>query len=142
MVAAEPREFSGVLRRARQTRAVRLGAHWARSANLAGNEVLLVTNGAGRRRAAEAVEAARSIGFTPGAIASVGFCGALAPDLGGQATDRKPPVRWPAGLKTEPRVSLTGRAHRRVVPSPAELRISRACLRASGPTDCMTASCG
>lgn len=82
MVAAEPRELSGVLARARETRAVRLGAHWARSAKLVGNEVLLVTNGAGMRRAAAAVDAAASIGFEPQAIASVGFCGALAPELG------------------------------------------------------------
>ena len=82
MVAAEPREFSGVLKRARETRAVGLGAHWARSAKLGGNDVLLVTNGAGRRRAAAAVEAAVSVGFEPQTIASVGYCGALAPELG------------------------------------------------------------
>jgi adenosylhomocysteine nucleosidase len=81
MVAAEPREFSGVLRRARESRAVRLGAHWARSAKLGANEVLLVTNGAGRRRAAAAVEAAVAVGFEPEAIASIGFCGALATEL-------------------------------------------------------------
>jgi len=124
MVAAEPREFSGVLRRARETRAVRLGAHWARSANLAGNEVLLVTNGAGRRRAAAAVEAARSIGFAPGTIASVGFCGALAPELGvgdvvvadkaveGAETYRTSPASgggrfWTGGLITVDHVART-----------------------------------
>ncbi|MGP8244858.1 MAG: hypothetical protein ACLQVN_10120 [Bryobacteraceae bacterium] len=83
MVAAEPREFSGVLRRAREASAVRLGGvHWARSAKLGANQVLLVTNGAGRRRAAAAVDSAVEIGFEPRAIASVGFCGALAPELG------------------------------------------------------------
>ncbi len=82
LVAAEPREFRGILKRARETRAVRLGAHWARSAKLGGNDVLMVSNGAGRRRAAAAVDAAVAIGFEPRTIASVGFCGALAPELG------------------------------------------------------------
>lgn len=81
LVAAEPREFRGVLERAREKRRLGLGAQWARSAKLGGHEVLLVTNGAGRRRAALAVEAAVSAGFEPEAIASVGFCGALAPEL-------------------------------------------------------------
>jgi nucleoside phosphorylase len=81
MVAAEPRELGGVLGQARQPRRVRLRAHWARSANLGAYDLLLVSNGAGRARAAAAVDAAVAAGFGPRAVASVGFCGALAPEL-------------------------------------------------------------
>jgi len=81
MIAAEPREFNGVLKRAREARAIPSAAHWARNAKLGAHQVLLVANGAGRRRAAAAVDAAVAIGFMPQAIASIGFCGALVPEL-------------------------------------------------------------
>jgi len=52
---------------------------FARSAQLAGHDVLLAANGVGWNRAAAAVDAAAS--FRPDAIVSTGFCGALDPAL-------------------------------------------------------------
>src|SRR5262252_6548711 len=74
-VAAVPMEFRGILARAEAVRTAGLGAEFAREASLGGNEVLLVTNGMGPRRAAAAVDAA--CGFRPEAVVSTGFCGAL-----------------------------------------------------------------
>jgi nucleoside phosphorylase len=79
-VAAEPREFTGVLTRAEQSRRARIGVDWARTARLAGHEVMLVANGIGRVRAAAAAEAAAEA-FGAEGIVSTGFCGALAPEL-------------------------------------------------------------
>ncbi len=71
MVAAEAREFSGILRHAtNRSRPVRLGDY----------ELVLAANGAGAARAASAVEAALQQ-FPAEAIVSTGFCGALAPEL-------------------------------------------------------------
>jgi adenosylhomocysteine nucleosidase len=53
---------------------------WARGGILNGNQVLLVAHGAGRMRAADAVEAARSA-FSADHVVSTGFCGALDPKL-------------------------------------------------------------
>jgi nucleoside phosphorylase len=107
MVAAEPREFSGVLKNAHQSTAVRLsGAHWARSVKLSANEVLLVTNGAGRWRAAAAVDSAVAFGFKPRAIASIGFCGALAPEL--TVADVVVVDRLAEGAKTYQTVPVSG----------------------------------
>jgi nucleoside phosphorylase len=107
MVAAEPREFGGVLKNARQASAVRLsGAHWARSVKMGANEMLLVTNGAGRKRAAEAVDSAVASGFEPRAIASIGFCGALAPEL--MAADVVVADRLAEGAETYQTVPVSG----------------------------------
>jgi nucleoside phosphorylase len=80
MVAAEPREFAGVLTRAREVRRAAAGVDWARRARLGEHEVLLAANGAGCRRAASAVDAACGA-FEPEAAVSTGFCGALADGL-------------------------------------------------------------
>lgn len=65
-VAADHMEFGGPLARAAKSGATRLG----------GNEILLVANGAGAKRAAAAVDRAAP-GFHPDALVSMGFCGAL-----------------------------------------------------------------
>ena len=80
LVAAEPREFSGLLRHCRNVRPLPWPIDYARSATLRGREVVLAANGAGSRRAASCVDAAFQNGGAA-AVASIGFCGALDPDL-------------------------------------------------------------
>jgi adenosylhomocysteine nucleosidase len=79
-VASDRMEFPGLLRRCRQVRTVSLAVDWARSGSLGEHEVLLVANGAGAARAAAAVDAVVKT-FSPDAIVSLGFCGALDPSL-------------------------------------------------------------
>jgi adenosylhomocysteine nucleosidase len=76
LIAAEPREFNGLLKFCRKVKALPLAAHWARQGELNGRTVLLVANGAGANRAAQAVDAARSTADLD-LVCSVGFCGAL-----------------------------------------------------------------
>jgi len=79
-VAADAMEYRGILARAIGVRPEKLPVDFARSARLGGNEVLLVANGVGWKRATAALEAAA--GFSPQAIVSTGFCGALDENLG------------------------------------------------------------
>jgi adenosylhomocysteine nucleosidase len=79
-VASAPMEFPGILSHAANPRPIQLAADWARTARLAGNDILLVANGAGARRAAAAVGAALAV-FQPEGVVSTGFCGALVPGL-------------------------------------------------------------
>jgi len=80
VVAAEAREFGGILAHAHDARAVEAGADWARSVELGGNRLLLAANGAGHARAAAAVDRAVPV-FRPDAVVSAGFCGALDENL-------------------------------------------------------------
>jgi nucleoside phosphorylase len=80
MVAAEPREFAGLVSRAREVCPAAAGVDWSRRARLGDHEVFLAANGAGCRRAAAALDAACAV-FEPEAVVSTGFCGALAEDL-------------------------------------------------------------
>jgi len=80
VVASDPMEFRGILSHASEVRRKTMESDWARTIRLGANELLLVANGAGVRRAAAAAEAALK-GFEPDAIASIGFSGALAPEL-------------------------------------------------------------
>jgi len=75
-VAADRMEFTGILAQARSIRRAEVAVDWARAAELAGNEVILVANGIGWKQAAAAVDAAVR-DFTPDAVVSTGFCGAL-----------------------------------------------------------------
>jgi adenosylhomocysteine nucleosidase len=68
-------EYRGMLARATDIRPEPLPLDFARRARLGDNQVLLVANGVGWKRAAAAVAAAD--GFAPEAIVSTGFCGAL-----------------------------------------------------------------
>ena len=80
MVASAAREFRGVLSHTQAARRISIGVDWARTAHLNGQEVLLVANGVGCRRAAAAVEAAWTV-FPADRVLSIGFCGALDPAL-------------------------------------------------------------
>jgi len=73
MVAAEAREFKGLLPYCRHVRPLAARVHWAREADLGGRSLTLVANGAGAERAA----AAAGVLGRPEAIVSTGFCGAL-----------------------------------------------------------------
>jgi nucleoside phosphorylase len=79
-IAADRREFRGVLRRSGETGATPLDVNWARTARLNAHEVLLAANGAGTARAASAADAALKA-FPAEAIVSTGFCGAVDPLL-------------------------------------------------------------
>src|SRR5258708_5377159 len=80
MVAADRMEFPGILAHTTGARRAAVPVDWARQAQLGDHEVLLVANGAGRKRAAGAVDIALA-NFAADAIVSTGFCGALAPEL-------------------------------------------------------------
>jgi nucleoside phosphorylase len=82
-VAAEAREFSGLLRFCRPVEKLNWPLDWARVAQLNGRKVYLAANGAGPKLAADAVELARSrIGMGGmDAVVSTGFCGGLDPAL-------------------------------------------------------------
>ncbi|HXI40749.1 MAG TPA: hypothetical protein VNH83_12255 [Bryobacteraceae bacterium] len=76
LIAAEPREFSGLMQFCRNVKPLAWPVYWARSADLNGRKVLLVANGAGRRRAGQAVDVASSMDKMD-SICNMGFCGAL-----------------------------------------------------------------
>jgi adenosylhomocysteine nucleosidase len=82
-VAAEAREFSGLLKFCRSVKKLHWPVAWVRSAELNGRNVLLAANGAGPRLAAAALETAR-LAIPEGnmqAVVSTGFCGGLDPGL-------------------------------------------------------------
>ena len=79
-VAAEAREFAGLVRRATHVERFACPVSWSRRANLNGAGILMVANGAGPQHAAAAVEAALAAADIH-AIVSTGFCGALDPAL-------------------------------------------------------------
>jgi adenosylhomocysteine nucleosidase len=81
LVAADRMEYAGILARMEQVQPASAAVDWARSGKLGTRDVLLVANGAGPKRAAAAVDAARKI-FQADAVVSTGFCGALDPLLG------------------------------------------------------------
>jgi adenosylhomocysteine nucleosidase len=80
MVAADRMEFAGILAHATAHKSIAAPVDWSRSARLGNHEVMLAANGAGAERAASAVDAALER-FPAKAIVSIGFCGALAPEL-------------------------------------------------------------
>ncbi len=80
MVASEPREFSGLLRRCRAIERLSWPVQFARSAELNGRRLLLVAHGHGQGLAGEAMDAAA--GRRLAAVISTGSCGALDPALG------------------------------------------------------------
>jgi len=82
-VAAEAREFSGLLPFCGSVERLDWPLAWARVGELKGGRVFLVANGAGPKRAGEAVEVARSkVGNGDmDAVVSTGFCGGLDPEL-------------------------------------------------------------
>ncbi len=80
LVAAEPREFDGLLRFCTGVRKPGWPLYWARSGDCGGRQFWMVANGAGAVHAAKATDVAcQECG--PEAIVSMGFCGALDPAL-------------------------------------------------------------
>ncbi len=83
LIAAEPREYSGLLKLSAEPvseRPPRI-ADWSKRVRLGKHNLLLLANGAGPERAAAAVEAALGSGESFDAVVSTGFCGALDPAL-------------------------------------------------------------
>jgi nucleoside phosphorylase len=82
-VAAEAREFSGLLPFCRTVERLDWKIAWARKGELNGRRVFLIANGAGPKLAAEAVVGARSKTSAGDldAVVSTGFCGGLDPAL-------------------------------------------------------------
>ena len=80
LIAAEPREFQGLMKFCRKVRRLDWPVHWARSAELQGREAVLVANGAGAARATAAVDVvAASVELS--LICSMGYCGALTEEM-------------------------------------------------------------
>jgi adenosylhomocysteine nucleosidase len=79
-VAAEAREFSGLLRHAERVVKLDWPINFARKIWLNGRAALLVANGPGPKLAGEAVEIAKGREKLTGLV-STGFCGALDPAL-------------------------------------------------------------
>jgi len=75
LVAADPREFSGMVSLSSDHGPVPLGIDWGHCARLGNHDALLIANGVGRARSRAAVDAAAE--FAPEAVISTGFCGAL-----------------------------------------------------------------
>src|SRR5947209_1104352 len=82
-IAAEAREFDGLLPFCSSVEPLHWPVSWVRSAKLNGRQIYLTANGAGPNRAAEAAEVARTNmpNSGAGAVVSTGFCGALDPKL-------------------------------------------------------------
>lgn len=79
-VASDPMEFRGILAVTQAPRKISASVDWARAGKMNGHEVLLVANGAGWQRAADAMDAACDE-FPADRVVSTGFCGALDPQL-------------------------------------------------------------
>lgn len=80
LIAAEPREFDGFLPYCTNVSPVEFPVHWARVANWNQQQMIAIANGAGPVRAAAAVDCVLSITRAL-AVCSIGFCGALDPEL-------------------------------------------------------------
>ncbi|HEX5430978.1 MAG TPA: hypothetical protein VFW83_03365 [Bryobacteraceae bacterium] len=101
-VAAEAREFAGILKRARSSKRLEWpGAAFAREAEWKGDRWLLVANGPGAERVRQVLAAKRGVD----GIVSIGFCGALDPAL--RVGDIVPD-----GLHTAGRVAVTAEEKR------------------------------
>lgn len=80
LVAAEPREFDGLLRFCSGVQKLAWPVYWARYGESGGRQLWMVANGAGAEHAGRAAEAACAE-CHPEAMVSMGFCGALDPAL-------------------------------------------------------------
>lgn len=80
-VAAEEREFSGILRHASNIRRLAWRVQFARQAELNGRDVVCVANGPGPRLASAAAEEAAKRLEHVEAFISTGYCGALDNEL-------------------------------------------------------------
>jgi adenosylhomocysteine nucleosidase len=81
-VAAEAREFGGLLKYCQSVEKLAWPLTWARRAKLNGRKIFLTANGAGAKCAGEAVDFGRwELGNGMEAVVSTGFCGGLDPSL-------------------------------------------------------------
>src|SRR5713101_8243277 len=80
-VAAEAREFAGLLPYCEWVEKLDWPVEWARMVKLKERKVFLAANGAGRKCAADAVDLARQELPDLEAVVSTGFCGGLDPSL-------------------------------------------------------------
>ena len=80
-VAAEAREFGGLLTFCESVEKLDWPVEWARMVKLKGKTIFLAANGAGRQRAANAVDLVRPELPNVKAVVSTGFCGGLEPAL-------------------------------------------------------------
>jgi adenosylhomocysteine nucleosidase len=97
LVAAEPLEFSGILKRASAKKLDWPEAAFSREVAWNGDRWLLVANGAGERRIERVLRTKRDVDK----ILSIGFCGALDPGL------RVGDVLEGSGILTSHRVAVT-----------------------------------
>lgn len=79
-IAAESREFAGILRNAERASKLDWPVSFARMAVLGGNAIVLAAHGPGPKLAAHAVDIVRERAKLDGLV-STGFCGALDPTL-------------------------------------------------------------
>lgn len=79
LVAAEAREFAGLLSHCRGIRKLDWPVQFARQGEMRERPMVMVSNGAGPANAATALEVARDR-LAAGAVLSTGFCGALDPE--------------------------------------------------------------
>lgn len=80
-LAADTREFAGLLHHVSEVSKIVLPVHFACNAKFRGEAAVLAANGAGTRRAALAVDSVRA-SKPLRTIVNLGFCGALDPELG------------------------------------------------------------
>jgi adenosylhomocysteine nucleosidase len=80
VIASDKMELTGIVSHGVSSRDPALGVDWSRLVTLRGNDLLLIANGVGARRAMLAMDAVNDC-FTPDAAVSTGFCGALDPRL-------------------------------------------------------------
>jgi len=80
LVAAEAREFAGLLRHCEQVARLNWPLDFARTVRLNGRPVVLAANGPGPKLAARAAEVIKEHQELEGLV-SIGFCGALSPAL-------------------------------------------------------------
>src|SRR5438067_11184711 len=82
-IAAEAREFAGLLPFCKSVQKLDWPVAWARVAELKGRRIFLAANGAGPRCAAEAVDVAATEARdgVMESLVSTGFCGGLDPAL-------------------------------------------------------------
>lgn len=80
LVASDRMEFEGILKHARESVPQRAQVDWAHRVRMGAHELLLMANGAGVKRAAAAAHQGVEA-FRPDALASIGYCGALDPQL-------------------------------------------------------------
>lgn len=119
-VAAEPREFEGILRHARNIGKLWWKTTFARRAELNGRTIVLVANGPGPKLAADAAGEAKDRLNHIEAFISTGFCGALdsglrrydivvANSVNGQPVHapRNAPAHTPAPLVSQDRVACS-----------------------------------